>query len=351
MPSSKQSNKVITVAQLASKLGLEFSGDGNFEINSVSTFSKAKKSDLCFLRSQQYLSQLDASECCAAIVPLNFKHKSGTKALLYSSNPHLSFVKIIDLLQLANGNNPVSGIHASAIVATTAKLGENISIAAKCVIGERVNIGNNVELRAGCIIENDVSIGDDCLFLANVTVCFNVKIGTNVILQPGAVLGSDGFGLVYDNGEWVKVPHLGTVIIGDRVEIGANTTIDRGALDDTVIEQGVKIDNQIQIGHNVRIGENTAIAACVGIAGSTVIGKNCQISGAVGIVGHLTITDNVIITVMSIVTQNITESGTYSSGTPLQENRLWHRNNVRYKSLDKLAKTVSNLGKKINEAL
>ena len=340
---------ITTVAKLALQLELEFSGDGELEINSVSTFSSAKKSDLCFLRSNKYLNQLQDSKCGVAIVPLDFKQKITNKTLLYSANPHLSFVQVIDLLQLTK--IPAAGIHASAIVAPTASLGENVSIAANCVIGERVILGNNVRLGAGCIIEDDVSIGNDTVFLSNVTICFNVKIGDNVILQPGVVLGGDGFGLVYNKGEWVKVPHLGSVIIGDRVEIGANTTIDRGALDDTVIEQGVKIDNLIQIGHNVKIGENTAIAACAAIAGSTVIGKNCQISGCVGIVGHLSIADNVIITGMSVVAQSIAHSGTYSSGTPLLENRLWHRNNVRYKSLDKLAKTVSDLGKKINEAL
>ncbi len=336
----------MTVAKLAGELGLEFQGEANLPISSVSTFISAKKTDLCFLRSVQYINQLSASECGAVIVPVNFKSKVADKTLLYSDNPHLSFIEVINLLKLYQGNTSNIGIHVSAIVSPTARIGDNVSIAANCVIGERVTLGNNVTLGAACVIEDDVIIGDNSKLFANVTICFGVNIGKDVILQPGVVIGSDGFGLVYHKGTWLKVPHLGSVIIGDRVEIGANTTIDRGALDDTVIEQGVKIDNQIQIGHNVRIGENTAIAACVGIAGSTVIGKNCKISGAVGIVGHLSIADNVTITVMSVVTQDITKSGTYSSGTPLLENRLWHRNNVRYKSLDKLAKTVAGIGEK-----
>lgn len=351
MSSTSSASFFTTASKLAALLDLEFKGDGEQSIVSVASFSNAKKTDLCFVRSESYLNQLNASECGSVIVPLNWSQKVKNKTLLYSENPHLSFVQAIHHLQLARDKSSTDSIHASAVIATSASLGKDVTIAANCVIGERVTLGDNVSLGAGCVIEDDVSIGQGSKLLSNVTVCFNVKIGNNVILQPGVVLGSDGFGLVYNKGEWVKIPHLGSVIIGDQVEIGANTSVDRGALDDTVIEQGVKIDNQIQVGHNVQIGENTAIAACVGIAGSTVIGKNCKISGAVGIVGHLTITDNVTITAMSLVTQSITQSGTYSSGTPLQENKLWHRNNVRYKSLDKLAKSVSDIRKKINEVL
>lgn len=345
METSDQPESLTTVATLAKKLELEFQGEGHLQISSVSAFSTAKESDLCFLRSVQYVNQLNQSDCGAVIVPLDFKQTVPGKTLLYSANPHLSFIEVINYLQLYKGNASTAGIHASAIIAPTARLGENVTIGANSVIGERVILGNNVRLGAACVIEDDVSIGDNSHFLSNVTICFNVKIGADVILQPGVVIGSDGFGLVYNKGNWVKIPHLGSVDIGDRVEIGTNTTIDRGALDDTIIEQGVKIDNLIQIGHNVRIGENTAIAACAAIAGSTVIGKNCKISGAVGIVGHLSIADDVTITGMSVVAKDITKSGTYSSGTPLLENRLWHRTSVRYKSLDKLAKTVSNMEK------
>lgn len=343
MPNSNQSETLWTIAKLASELELDYQGDADQPVNSVATFSRASETDICFLRTANYYNQLLKSRCGAAIVPQNFSQPVPSKALLFSTNPHYAFIQVINLLQIYQGNSRKVGVHPSATVSTSAILGDNVSIAANCVIGERVKLGNNVTIGSGSIIEDDVIIGDNSILYANVTLCFAVSLGKEVILQPGVVIGSDGFGLVYHADIWQKVPHLGSVLIGDRVEIGANTTIDRGALDDTVIEQGVKIDNQIQIGHNVKIGENTAIAACVGIAGSTVIGKNCKISGAVGIVGHLTITDNVTITVMSVVTQDILKSGTYSSGTPLQENRLWHRNNVRYKSLDKLAKKVARL--------
>lgn len=335
----------MTVEELANRLNLKFKGEGQLKISSVSSFSSAKKSDLCFLRAAKYTGQLLQSDCGAVMVPLDFKETVENKTLLYSANPHLSFVETINLLQLYKGQLPFDSIHPSAIVASTARLGEKVSIGANAVIGERVTLGNNVQIGAACVIEDDVSIGANSCFLSNVTVCFGVTIGEEVILQPGVVLGGDGFGLVYSEGSWVKIPHLGSVKIGDRVEIGANTTVDRGALDDTVIEQGVKIDNQIQIGHNVHIGENTAIAASTAVAGSAVIGKNCQISGCVAIVGHLSIADNVTITGRSVVTKSITQSGTYSSGTPLMENSLWHRSNVRYKSLDKMAKQLSDLKK------
>ncbi|MCK5664242.1 MAG: UDP-3-O-(3-hydroxymyristoyl)glucosamine N-acyltransferase [Thiotrichaceae bacterium] len=344
MPTQHQPRTYTTVARLAKELELEFKGEGELQIASVSTFTSAKKTDLCFLRSTRYIEQLKQSQCGAVIVPVDFNETVADKTFLYSSNPDLSFIEIINYLDLYTGNS-ASGVHPSAIIASSARLGDNVSIGANCVIGERVELGNNVKISAACTIEDDVSIGENSTFLPNVTVCFNVKIGKDVILQPGVVIGSDGFGLVYNKGVWVKIPHLGSVEVGDRVEIGANTTVDRGALDDTIIEQGVKIDNQIQVGHNCFIGENTVIAGCTGIAGSSTIGKNCRIGGAVSICGHLSIADDVTVTATPTVTKDIPQRGTYSSGTPLLENKLWHRNNVRYKSLDKLAKTVSNLEK------
>ncbi len=165
-------------------------------------------------------------------------------------------------------------------------------------------------------------------------------------MHPGVVIGSDGFGLTKHGQSWIKIPQIGKAIIMDNVEIGANSTIDRGALDDTIIHNGVKLDNQIQIAHNVEIGENTAMAACVGIAGSAKIGKNCQISGAVVILGHLSVADDVVVTAMSLVTKSIKQAGVYSSGTPLLENKQWHKSNVRYKQLDDLSKTIKNLEKR-----
>lgn len=343
MPEIAQSD--ITLKELAQALHLELKGDGNSIISSVASFANATPQDLCFLQSKSYLKQLHNSQCAAVIVPLGFNEDAGNKNLLYSKNPHLSFVKTIHLLKLEESINPSRAIHASVQVAESVELGKNVSIGAHTVIADGVSIADDVTIGAACVIEQGVSIGQHTLIHSGVVLCHDVVIGERVILHPGVVIGSDGFGLVYDEGDWLKIPHLGRVIIGDRVEIGANTTVDRGALDDTIIENGVKLDNLIQVAHNVRIGENTAIAACVGIAGSANIGRNCKISGGAGILGHLSIADNVTITAMSVVSKSINESGTYSSGTPLMENRLWHKNNARYKILDKLARTVADLEK------
>jgi UDP-3-O-[3-hydroxymyristoyl] glucosamine N-acyltransferase len=214
------------------------------------------------------------------------------------------------------------------------------------VIEEDVEIGEATSIGAGSVIEKGAIIGKNCRIHSRVTIGYQVKLGGRCELHSGVVLGSDGFGLVLHDKQWQKVPHLGTVIIEDDVEIGANSSVDRGALDDTIIEQGCKLDNLIQIAHNVRIGAHTAIAACVGIAGSVNIGRYCKISGAASVCGHLSIADNVTITAMSLVTNNIKTAGVYSSGTPLLENSEWHKNNVRYKSLDKLARRIAKLEKK-----
>jgi UDP-3-O-[3-hydroxymyristoyl] glucosamine N-acyltransferase len=337
----------ITVAELAQRLNLEYQGNGDHIILSVASFSSATTSDLCFLQSDTYLPQLLNSQCGAVIVAQELPQEAATPAQLIAKNPHKAFVAAVYLLKPELSPEAINDtyIHPSAQVDESAELGKNIQIAANCIIGKGVKIGDFVRIGAACIVEDGVRIGDRSHLVNNVTLCHSVSLGQQVILHPGVVIGSDGFGLVYDEGDWIKIPHLGSVKIGDRVEIGANTTVDRGALDDTVIENGVKLDNLIQVAHNVHIGENTAIAACVGIAGSAIIGKNCRISGAAVVLGHLTVADNVTITAMSLVTKSIKQSGTYSSGTPLMENHLWHRNNVRYKSLDKLAKTISRLEK------
>jgi len=216
------------------------------------------------------------------------------------------------------------------------------------VIGDSVRIGRNAIIGAGCVIGAGSIIDDDSRLVANVSICDHVRIGKRVLIHPGAVIGSDGFGLVNDSGEWLKVPQLGTVSIGNDVALGANTTIYLGSLDDTVIEDGVKLDNQIQFAHNVHIGAHTAIAGCVGIAGSTRIGRYCAIGGGVGITGHLEIADNVHVTAMSLVTQSITEAGVYSSGTPLQTNSKWRRNFVRFGQLDEMARRLQKIEKKLN---
>lgn len=210
-------------------------------------------------------------------------------------------------------------------------------------------LGPGVQIGPGCVIGEGVTIGEDSRLVANVTVCSGTRIGRRALIHPGAVIGSDGFRLANDHGVWVKIPQIGGVRIGDDVEIGANTTIDRGALEDTVIEDGVKLDNLIQIGHNVQIGAHSAIAGCAGISGSAKIGRRCMIAGAVGIAGHLEIADDVYVTAMSRVSKSLTEPGVYSSGTPIQPNHLWHRNSVRFKQLDDMAQRLKALEKIVEQ--
>jgi UDP-3-O-[3-hydroxymyristoyl] glucosamine N-acyltransferase len=240
------------------------------------------------------------------------------------------------------------GIHASAVVDATSQIHAEAAVAANCVIEAGAVVAADCQIGPGCVIGKNVTIGAGSRLHANVTLCHDVQIGCRVILHPGVVIGADGFGLADNNGEWVKVPQIGTAIIANDVEVGANTTIDRGAVGDTLIGNGVKLDNLIQIGHNVQIGEHTAIAACTAVAGSARIGKHCAIGGCVGIVGHLEIADNVTITGMSHVSQAIPHKGVYSSGTPLEENAKWHRNFIRLKQLDDMARRLKKLEKQLD---
>jgi len=324
------------IAALTSK---PFIGDPKTEVLKVSSIQSADQQSICFVLSEKYLKQALATTAAIIIVNPNLA-KNVDRPLLLSENPELTFVKVIQLLTKTSDNTL---IHSTASIDRSVEINETHSVGAQAVIGRNVVLGDHVTIGAGCIIEHDVKIGEECLLHPRVVVCHGSLVGRDCIFHPGVVIGSDGFGLTKDGDDWIKIPQVGRVVIKDNVEIGANSTIDRGALDDTIIHSGVKLDNQIQVAHNVEIGENTAMAACVGIAGSAKIGKNCQISGAVVILGHLTIADNVVVTAMSLVTKSIKQAGVFSSGTPLLENKQWHKNNVRYKQLDGLAKAVKNL--------
>ena len=336
----------ISLQHLATQLDLEFKGDGGLKLTGVASLNSAQAGDLCFVTQSKYLKEAPLSQCSALIVPETTELKSIDKAVIFSGNPQYSFAKAMALICPDKFKNTNLGIHASVQVADSATIGDDVFIDALSVIGENANIGSGSRIGAGCVVEDNVQIGKQCQLHSRVTLAQNVRLGDHCELHSGVVIGSDGFGLVEQGHEWFKVPQLGTVEIGDNVEIGANTTVDRGALDNTIIEDGCKLDNLIQVAHNVRIGAHTAIAACVGIAGSANIGKHCKIGGAAVVLGHLKVADNVMITAMSLVTKDIRQSGVYSSGTPLMENSEWHKNNVRYKSLDKLARMVLRLDKK-----
>ena len=333
---------MFTLGELAKRLGVHVTGDAECEIFRVATLDNAGEGDIAFLHDPKYRHLLGETSASAIIIDEKFSADLLTNGIIVK-NSHIAFTQIVGWLNPAEimGN----GVHPSAIIDPDSKIHPDVYVGPQCVVEAGAEIAAGCELGPGCIVGKNVSMGEGSKLIANVTLCHDIKIGNRVTLHPGVVIGADGFGLTNDNGRWIKVPQVGSVIIGDDVEIGANSTVDRGAIEDTIIGQGVKLDNLIQVGHNVQIGENTAIAACTAIAGSARIGKQCAIGGCVGIVGHLEITDNVTITGMSHVSQPITKPGVYSSGTPLEENKKWHRNFVRLKQLDDIARRVKKLEK------
>lgn len=323
--------------QLADSLGLTLRGNGDLEIDALAPVSSAGPSHLTFVVGRRYLKALCTTSAGAVIVPAELADDAPCSSLI-SDNPYLSYARASQLLYPEPLEKP--GVAASALVAKTASLGDGVTIAANAVVEEGVTIGAGTFIGVGVHVGRNSSIGGHCVIKSHVTIAHDCVLGDRCRLQPGAVIGSDGFGYAPDKSGWVAIRQVGRVVIGDDVEIGANTTIDRGALADTVIEDGVILDNQIQIGHNVRLGKMTAIAACVGIAGSTTVGERCTIGGKSAIVGHLSIADNVHLTATSFVVRSITEPGSYSSGMPLQKTSLWRRTYSRLGRLEELARAI-----------
>ncbi|WP_455203877.1 UDP-3-O-(3-hydroxymyristoyl)glucosamine N-acyltransferase [Kaarinaea lacus] len=336
---------MFTLSELARAVNAELLGDGECRIDSVATLNNAKTGAISFLANPSFRSSLSSTAASAVIISDAERNNVVTNALIVD-DPYVAYAKIATLLH--PHTNTETGIHASAVVSPQAKIHASAWVGAMCVIEAGVEIGANTFIGPGCVVGDNSKIGCDGRLIANVTVCHETLIGDRVILHPGAVLGSDGFGLANDHGKWIKIPQVGRVVIGDDVEIGASTTIDRGAIEDTVIEEGVKIDNLVQVAHNVRIGAHTVLAGQVGIAGSATIGKHCALGGKVGVVGHLDITDNVTITGRSMVAQSITESGVYSSGMPVDTAIRWRKNVTRFRQLDDLARTVKRLEKALH---
>ena len=325
--------------EVARIINSDLEGDPNCLINSIMTLQNAKSGQISFLNNQRYLKYLPQTKASAVI--LRAEHKSQVPLschVLVTSDPYLAFAKIAQLFQ--SEKSYVVGIHPTCIIGKNCKIDGSVSIAPFCVLGNNVCLEQGVIIGAGCSIGEDVTIGAKSRLESNVSLYAETIIGERVIIHSGSVIGSDGFGLAKEKENWIKIPQLGRVQVGNDAEIGANVTIDRGALEDTFIDTGVKLDNQIQIGHNVRIGSNTVIAGCTGIAGSTHIGKNCMIGGGVCINGHIEIADNVCITGMSSVVHSIPEAGIYSSTQSVQPQREWHKNSVRFRQLDKMARNL-----------
>ena len=326
-----------TAGALAERFGLTLHGDATRPVHGVATLARANAQQLAFLANPRYRSQLAESQ--AGVVVMRAEDAEGyAGTALIAKDPYAAFAKIGALF---DHRPPVAaGVHPMAVVDPTAVIDPQASIGPFTTIGPRTRVDAGAVVGPGCVIGEDCVVGAGCELVARVTLVRRVRLGRRVLVHPGAVLGADGFGIAMDAGHWLKVPQLGGVVVGDDCEIGANTTIDRGALDDTVLEDDVRLDNQIQIGHNVRIGAHTAMAGCSAVAGSATIGRYCLIGGAAGILGHLEVCDRVVITAMSLVTHSIREPGEYSSGTPLMDNRSWRKSAARFKQLDALARQV-----------
>ncbi len=326
-----------TLSELAGQLGLELRGGGQREIRSVATLEAAGPHDLAFVGSTRYRALL-ASTRAGAVILRAEDVRDYRGDVLIAVAPHLAFARAAALLHPLPAFSP--GRHPSAVVAPDAVVAPGSWIGPHCVVEAGAQLGERVFLGPGCLIGPGAAIGAGSRLAARVTVYGGSRLGRDCLVHAGAVIGSDGFGYARDGERWEKVPQLGRAVIGDEVEIGANTTIDRGALGDTVIGDGVKLDNLIQIAHNVRIGEHTAIAGCTGIAGSAVIGRRCQIGGQVGIIGHLEVADDVVVTAQSLVSHSIRDAGIYSSSLPAEETGHWRRTVARLRQLDDLARRL-----------
>jgi UDP-3-O-[3-hydroxymyristoyl] glucosamine N-acyltransferase len=334
------------LSQLAEHIDGELRGEPDCVIEGIAPLAKAGAGQISFLSDAKHRCELESTGASAVIIRMEDAEGFKGNAIIVP-NPYLAYAHIAALFDRRPISEP--GIHPSVSIAEgaeihpSATIGPFVSVEAGVVIGAGTSIGANSSIGQGS------RIGVDCRIAANVHIYHEVSIGDRVVLHSGVVIGSDGFGFANDRGTWIKIPQIGGVEIGDDVEIGANTTVDRGALENTVIGNGVKMDNQIQVAHNVQIGDHTAIAGCVGIAGSAKIGRFCGIGGGAGILGHLEITDGVQVTAMSLVTKSIKESGIYSSGTSVEPSKLWHKNYARFRQLDEMARRIKALEQRLEK--
>lgn len=338
--------RTFNARELAGRFGLALQGDGAAQVRGVGTLARAEPGQLAFLANPKYRSQLASSR--AGVVVMRADDADGyAGTALIASDPYVAFARLSALFEPRP--HRVAGVHASADIAATAVIAGDAHVGAFVSIGARSRVEAGAMIGPGCVIGDDCVVGAGSELVARVTLVTRVRLGRRVLVHPGAVIGADGFGLALERQEggeprWLKVPQLGGVDIGDDCEIGANTTIDRGAIDDTVLETDVRLDNQIQVGHNVHIGAHTAMAGCSAVAGSARIGRYCQIGGGAGVLGHLEICDQVIVTAMSLVSRSIRQPGEYSSGTPLMDNRSWRKNAARFKQLDAFVRRLGAAG-------
>ncbi|NRN29430.1 UDP-3-O-(3-hydroxymyristoyl)glucosamine N-acyltransferase [Photorhabdus heterorhabditis] len=334
----------IRLADLAQQLNAQLHGDGDIVITGIAPMHSANNEQITFLSDSRYRERLGECQAAAVVLSESDLPYCNVPALVVS-NPYLAYAYMAQIMDTTPA--PAQDIHPSAVISPQVTLGKNVSVGANAVIESDVVLGDNVVIGAGCFIGKNTHIGAGSRLWANVSVYHDIEMGEQCLVQSGAVIGSDGFGYANDHGNWVKIPQLGSVIIGDRVEIGACTTIDRGALDNTIIGNGVIIDNQCQIAHNVIIGDNTAVAGGVIMAGSLKIGHYCMIGGASVINGHMEICDKVTITGMSMVMRPITEPGVYSSGIPAQPNKVWRKTSALVMNINEMNKRLKSVERKL----
>lgn len=335
-----------TIADIIHTLGGVASGDAATPIARVGSLAYAQAGAISFFMDTKYLKQLAATQASAVILKPEHAELTALPKII-TDNPYAYFAKVSALLNPQASH--AAGLHASVVVAEQTTISASASIGAHVVIGSHVSIADDVVIGAGCVIEHNVSIGAGTRLEPNVTIKHGTSIGQRCHLYTGCVVGNDGFGYAEEQGVWVKIPQVGRVVIGNDVDIGANTTIDRGAIDDTVIEDGVKLDNLIQIAHNCRIGAHSVIAGCVGIAGSAVIGKHCKIGGAAMILGHLTIADGVTISPGSMIMRSIHKAGTYTALMPFQEHDAWLKTAANIRHLNQLTDKIKALEHAVNQ--
>ena len=337
-----------TLHDIAARLGGEVIGATDIRYTGIAPLQEASKQQLAFLANPKYRKQLDTTGAGAVIIGAS-ERDATTLPRIITPNPYAYYSRVVAMFHPEQ--RPFAGVSVHAVVDVAAEIGQGASVAAFAVLGKNVRIGANVIIGEGCIVGDDVVIGEGSRLYPRVVVYHDCIVGKNCILHSGAVIGADGFGLANENGRWLKIPQVGRVVIGDDVEVGANTTIDRGAMGDTVIEEGVKLDNQIQIGHNCRIGAHSAIAGCVGIAGSTKVGQRCTIGGGAGIVGHIEIADDVHISGFTLVSKSISQPGTYTSisSTPFTTHADWLKLAAHLRHLDTYAEKLKTLQDKIKQ--
>jgi len=332
----------ITLGELAARFDCELVGDADIVVENVAGLHNADPRSLSFLTNPRFKEQLSVTRAAAVIVRAE-DADDAPSAVLISENPYAHYALMAAAIHPAPGYEP--GVHPSAAVSDSAEIADSAHIAANVTIGERARIGANAYIGPGSFVGPDCIVGDDGRLIANVTFVRDVKTGLRCIFHPGTVIGADGFGNAMTPQGWVKVPQLGGVRIGNDVEIGANTTVDCGAIDDTVIEDGVRIDNLCMIAHNAHIGAHTAMAGASGISGSTRVGKRCMFGGQSGAVGHITICDDVVVSGRAMISKSITKPGVYANNFPAEDTRTWNRRVALFRRLDQIIARIKKLEK------